>query len=236
MINQSASSRHLQTIDFATLFASNIHDIKNLLFLLLGSLDETINKTAENADSKHLSHLSALKYNGQLINDKLIQMLALFSMAQEHYQINLAYYSVEELIEDMVIESKPLLIARSITISGDIEDGLCWFFDQGLVGGIISNAIHNAIGHAKNTIKINAYRKNDMLHITVEDDGNGFPQRLLNNSDAIRTLNITEGKTGLGLYFSSVSAQMHVNKDKSGSILLNNGGDLKGAVFTLQLP
>lgn len=238
MSSKPVTHYDLKDIDFATLFASNIHDIKNLLFLLLNSLDDTINNASDGIghDPKSISSLSSLKYNGQRINDKLIQMLALFSMAQERYQINIAYYSVEEFIEDMVIEAEPLLKARSITISGEVEDGLCWFFDKDIADGIITNAIHNALSHAKSAIKINAYRKEDFLHIDIEDDGNGFPQALLENGGIVRSLNMANGKTGLGLYFSTVSAKMHVNKDKSGYISLNNGGSLNGAVFSLHLP
>ena len=238
MTNKPATNYALKDIDFATLFACNIHDIKNLLFLLLNSLDDTINNASEclGHDPENLSKLSSLKYNGQRINDKLIQMLALFNMAQERYQISIDYHSVEELIEDMVIESEPLLNARSITITGEVEDGLCWFFDKGIADGIISNAIHNALSHAKSAIKINAYSKDDFLHIEIEDDGCGFPQTLLENGGVVRSLDMANGKTGLGLYFSTMSAKMHINKEKSGYISLNNGGSLNGAVFSLHLP
>lgn len=238
MINKPVANYDLKDLDFTTLFASNIHDIKNLLFQLLSSLDDTISNASESIghNPKNVSNLSALKFNGQRINDKLIQMLTLFSMSQERYQINIAYYSVDEFIEDMVIESKPLLSARSISISGEVEDGLCWFFDKDITGGIISNAIHNALSYAKSAIKINAYSKDNFLHIEIEDDGEGFPQALLENEGISRSLDRTQGKTGLGLYFSTMSAQMHVNKGNSGCILLKNGGSLNGAVFTLQLP
>lgn len=227
----------LKDVDFSTIFASNIHDIKNLLFLLLNSLEETIvGATDSTHTQKNIANLSSLKYNGQRINDKLIQLLALYSMSQERYQINIAYHSVEEFVEDIVIEALPLLSARSISITGEVEDGLCCFFDKDVANGIISNAIHNALSHAKTTIKIIAYHKEDYLHIDIEDDGDGFPQQLLENGGIVRSVNRANGKTGLGLYFSSMSAKMHVNKNKTGSISLANGGSLHGAVFSLQLP
>lgn len=238
MTDKTVTHYDLKEIDFATLFASNIHDIKNLLFLLLNSLDNTISNASDSNEHnpQNATNLSSLKLNGQRINDKLIQLLALFSMSQDRYQINIAYHSVEEFIEDMVIESKPLLSARSISISGEVEDGLCWFFDKNIAGGIISNAIHNALSHAKSAIKIHAYSKDDFLHIEIEDDGEGFPQALLENEGLNSGLNRVSGKTGLGLYFSSMSARMHVNKGNTGHISLKNGGSLNGAVFTLLLP
>jgi len=235
----SPTSRHeLNTIDFTTLFASNIHEIKNLLFMLISSLDETIDssKGALQDDAEGRAKLSVLKYNGQRINDKLIQMLSLFSISQKRYQVNIAYHSVGEFLEDRVIEAQPLLNARSISITASCEDGLCWFFDKDIADGIISNAIHNALSYAKSQISIKAYTENGLLVIDVEDDGSGFAQDILDNGGSVQSLNISEGKTGLGLYFSAVSAKLHVNKDRAGFITLRNGNDLKGAVFSLHLP
>jgi len=236
--NKSSSLHELNTIDFTTLFASNIHDIKNLLFILINSLDETIDSCNDCTpeDGKTRSKLSLLKYNGQRINDKLIQMLSLFKIAEDRYQINIAYHSVEEFFEDMVIETKPLLNARSIDITASCEDSLCWFFDKDIISGIIANAIHNALSYAKSQIRINAYSENGFLVIDVEDDGNGFPQEILNSGGSVNSLNTSDGKTGLGLYFSSISAKLHVNKDKAGYIGLKNGGGFQGAVFSLHLP
>lgn len=225
-------------IDFATLFAAQIHDLKNLLFLLLNSLDETLSdccadsRIGENTASK----LALLKYNGQLINDKLIQMLSLFRFAQGPYAIDIAYRPVADLIEEVVAETQPLLGARSIAISSDVETGLCWFFDRDLAAGVLNNAIHNALQCAKSEIRLSVAVENGFLAIRVEDDGDGFPQEILENGGSMKSLDLSGGKTGLGLYFSSVCARLHANKDKTGRIELSNGGNLGGAVFTLLLP
>lgn len=227
----------LDAIDFAALFAAQIHDLKNLLFLLLTSLDETLNCCADSRISKDTaSKLALLKYNGQLINDKMIQMLSLFRFAQGPYVIDIAYRPVEELIEEVVAEAKPLLGARSIAASSDVEAGLCWFFDRDLAAGVLNNAIHNALQCAKSEIRLSVAVENGFLAIRVEDDGDGFPQKILENGGSMKSLDLSGGKTGLGLYFSSVCARLHTNKDKTGRIELSNGGNLGGAVFTLLLP
>jgi len=228
----------LDAIDFTALFAAQIHDLKNLLFLLLNSLDETLNNRCAGSEISEdaASRLALLKYNGQLINDKLIQMLSLFRFAQGPYVIDIAYRPVEELIEEVVAEAKPLLGARSITISSDVETGLCGFFDRDLAAGVLNNAIHNALQCAKSEIRLSACAENGFLAIRVEDDGDGFPQEILDNGGSMKSLDLSGGKTGLGLYFSSVCARLHSNKGQTGRIALSNGGSLGGAVFTLLLP
>ena len=232
------TQEELDAIDFIALFAAQIHDLKNLLFLLLSSLDETLsNRCADSGIGEDTaSRLALLKYNGQLINDKLIQMLSLFRFAQGPYAIDIAYRPVADLIEEVAAETKPLLGARSIAISSDVETGLCWFFDRDLAAGVLNNAIHNALQCAKSEIRLSARAEDGFLAIRVEDDGNGFPQEILENGGGMKSLDLSGGKTGLGLYFSSVCARMHTNKDRHGRIALSNGGNLGGAVFTLLLP
>jgi len=232
------AARELDAIDFTALFAAQIHDLKNLLFLLLNSIDETLNDchACSGSSDEGPSKLALLKYNGQLINDKLIQMLSLFRLSHGPYVIDLAYRPVEELLEEIVAEANPLLGARSIAISSDVETGLCWFFDRDLAAGVLNNAIHNALRCARSKIRLSAFAENGFLAIRVEDDGDGFPQEILENGGSMKSLDLSGGKTGLGLYFSSVCARLHTNKDKTGRIALSNGGSLGGAVFTLFLP
>ena len=232
------TAQELDAIDFTALFAAQIHDLKNLLFLLLNSLDETLNshRTGDGIDRDTEARLARLKFNGQLINDKLIQMLSLYRFNRGPYPTNIEYRPVAELVEEIVAEAKPLLSAKSLTISGQAEPGLCWFFDRDLVAGVVNNAIHNALNCARSQIRLSAAAENGFLAIRVEDDGDGFPQDVLENGGTSKSLDLSGGKTGLGLYFSSVCARLHSNQDRTGRIELGNGGSLGGAVFTLWLP
>lgn len=236
--NPPDAIREPDAIDFTSLFASQIHDLKNLLFLLLNTLDETLNGCRDCAriGDDGQAGLAMLKYNGQLINDKLIQMLSLYRFARGPYPVDIAYRLVEELVEEIIAEARPLLGAKSIAIGSDVEPGLCWFFDRDLTAGVINNAIHNALNCARSEIHLSAAAENGFLVIRVEDDGEGFPQEVLDNGGSARSLNLSGGKTGLGLHFSSVCARLHSDKGQTGRIELSNGGSLGGAVFTLFLP
>lgn len=232
------TARELDAVDFTALFAAQIHDLKNLLFLLLNALDETLDNRCAGSGigDDAASRLALLKYNGQLINDKLIQMLSLYRFNRGPYPVDIAYRPVADLIEEIVAEAKPLLGAQSIAIDSHVEAGLSWFYDRDLAAGVINNAIHNALRCAKSQIRLSAFAENGFLAIRVEDDGDGFPQEILENGGSMKSLDLSGGKTGLGLYFSSVCARLHSNKGQTGRIELGNGGSLGGAVFTLFLP
>jgi hypothetical protein len=47
---------------------------------------------------------------------------------------------------------------------------------------------------------------------------------------------ISEGRTGLGLYFARLIAQTHKNKNKLGFINLKNNPNTGGSIFQLWLP
>lgn len=223
-------------IDFTALFAAQIHDLKNLLFVLLGNLDQAIGECGQGAAPEAQARLARLKYNGQLINDKLVQMLSLYRVSQQDYPLDIAYRPVSELIEDAVAESRPLLDTKSIAISSEVDPALCWFYDRDLAAGVLSNAIHNALHCARSQIRLSAAEQNGFLAIRIEDDGAGFPAEVLETGGSAKGLDRSANKTGLGLYFSTVCARLHRNKDKVGKIELGNGGSLGGAVLTLWLP
>ena len=52
----------------------------------------------------------------------------------------------------------------------------------------------------------------------------------------IQDFDISQGRTGLGLFFARLIAEAHVQGNRKGSISLSNGGALGGSVFTLKLP
>ncbi len=230
----------LSDSDCLSLFANQIHDLKNLLFVLISELDDTLN--SHNADAAACTgiapRLARLKFDGQMINDKLIQMLSVYRLDRGEYQLDIAYHPVAELLEDILAESRPLFDGGKITLDCDIqsEAGLCWFFDRDIVSGVINHAIHNALRSAAGQIRLGVAIQDGCLALSVADDGAGFPAEILARGEGMQKLDLSTGKTGLGLYFSAVCARLHANRDQAGRVEIRNGAPLGGAVFTLYLP
>lgn len=239
-IQEKPSVGGLNDGECLTLFASQIHDLKNLLFVLISELDDTVTRHCgeSGACSELAPRLSKLKFNGQMINDKLIQMLSVYRFDRGEYQLDIAYHPVAELMEDILAESRPLFDGGPLTLECDIrvEPGLCWFFDRDIVSGVINHAIHNALRSATGKIRLGVNVEDGFLAISVADDGAGFPEAILERSEGMRKLDIAGGKTGLGLYFSAVCARLHANREQVGRVSIHNGAPLGGAVLTLFLP
>jgi signal transduction histidine kinase len=119
----------------------------------------------------------------------------------------------------------------------ECDEDIDWFFDKDLIATIVNSTINNSIRYAQNQIKLSAIIENNFLKITVEDDGNGFPEKMFVPADTLETaINMQTGSTGLGLYFAEKIANIHKNKDRSGTTVIDNDSELGGGRFTLLLP
>ena len=96
------------------------------------------------------------------------------------------------------------------------------------------NLVHNAIIYTPNFSKIviTANQENEVLKITVSDDGNGFPENEISKvfDKFYRLPNSKTGGSGLGLSIAKGYIEAH-----NGTIELQNKEN-HGAVFTLKIP
>ncbi|MBI5057548.1 MAG: HAMP domain-containing histidine kinase [Nitrospirae bacterium] len=229
-------TKNEKVIDFPAFLASMAHDMKNSLSMLLNTLEEVNGIcTAETCPSH--KRLSQVQYEATRVNNNLIQLLTLYKMDNDQFSVNISQYSVIDLLEDTMMQNKPLLDFKGIEVSAVCDDDLSWFFDQGLISGVINNVLNNAFRYAKARIKIRAAEKDGWLVLSIEDDGRGYPSEMLGTGgQANRRVSFKTGSTGLGLYFASIIAMMHKNKGKEGFISLTNGGEYGGGCFTITLP
>ena len=70
-----AESIESTKLGFATVLASSVHDMKNSLGMLLCTLDD-ISQTCGPNDCASKSRFTQLQYEGQRVNNHLIQLLA----------------------------------------------------------------------------------------------------------------------------------------------------------------
>lgn len=223
-------------IDFPAFLASMAHDMKNSLSMLLSTLDEVFSHcTSQNCPSHR--PLSQMQYEATRVNNNLIQLLTLYKMDNEQLSINISQYPVLDFLEESVLQNKPLLDYKGIEVSVECDDDLTWFFDRNLIAGVINNVLNNAFRYAKNRIKLRAEDRAGWLVLRIEDDGRGYPEDMLGAAGESSTgVSFRTGSTGLGLYFASIVALAHTNRDREGSVSLSNGGEYGGGCFTITLP
>ncbi len=227
----------MATLDFAALFASSIHEVKNQLFLLLNAVEEVSQETWVSEHASARIALERLDRGGCQIGQRLTRLLGLYRIAQGHYQLDIAYHEAAELLQDVVLELR-LLQGEHGTPELIVEGGgaLYGFFDREIVQGILLNAVHNALRFCTGKVRLSAAAEGEDLCFRVEDDGPGFPPELLAAGGVQTKLDLRGGGTGLGLYFSVTTAALHHKQGRNGAVRLENGGALNGAVFILCLP
>jgi signal transduction histidine kinase len=225
-----------ENIDFSTILASSVHDIKNSLGLLLALLEDISEATELRSSSKY-PQIIQMRHEGGRLNGQLIQMLTLYRMNNSQYSLNVDDNNVYECLEECGLENKDLLDEKGISLEIDCDEDFDWFFDRFLIIGIINTILNNAYKYSKDKIRINASLDNNYLVISVEDNGSGYPDSMFtSDSDEQRQIDFKSGSTGLGLYFADKVAHAHTNKDQSGYISISNQGIDGGARFSIALP
>ncbi|MBL1258970.1 MAG: HAMP domain-containing histidine kinase [Thiotrichaceae bacterium] len=226
-------------LDFSAIMASSVHDMKNSIQLLLGTLDEVIDELP--ADAQPHAKILRAEAEGRRINDQLIQLLTLYKAGNTQQSLRLTEHRVDEFLEEIHIENHELLLLRDIALSITCGEELTWFFDRELLKGVINNLITNARQHTDNKIELCAIICNKKLLLSVDDNGPGYPQAMLKRYGAPHEVIPGEnshesGGTGLGLFFSATIAHLHKNRKEFGYLETSNNGIDGGARCTIVLP
>jgi signal transduction histidine kinase len=220
------------TINFTTLLASAVHDMKNSLAIILNTIDEL--SAEQHPDPQRLKQL---RHEGKRLNNEFIQLLALYRIDNGQYFANIDDTSIHELLAEVWLENRDTLAVRNIELSVECDNNLMWFCDRTLLLGALNTIINNAYKFARSRIHISATVSDHTLTLHLDDDGPGYPEELLSaDSSQQRQIDFQSGSTGLGLHFASVIARMHHTKNHHGHIALSNHGINGGGRFTLCLP
>ncbi|MEO0443097.1 MAG: HAMP domain-containing sensor histidine kinase [Pseudomonadota bacterium] len=228
----SSSSSEL---DFSMVLASSVHDMKNSLGMLLNSLEEMIAAAAP-SDKQQNKHFSTLQYEASRIHSELIQLLNIYRLQQKKLPFNLDENYVYDTFEDQVARNDVLFKTKSIELTIDCDQDLAWFYDNELIGNVVHNVLINAARYAKTKVNLVAKVKDEQLIISIEDDGDGFPEFMIDAVLEAHQNKAATESTQLGLFFAKNIALFHRKGESKGDIALANGGSLGGGVFAISLP
>lgn len=223
-------------IDFATVLASGVHDMKNSLCMLIQSMDLLQQEMAGTSASAS-QELARIHYEATRLNTNLLQLLSLYRIEKDQLPLHLDEYYLDDLFEEILLKNQLYSTQRNIEVVLAGEPQLSWFFDNDLISNLINDMFVNALRYSQSKVLIKAEATASALHIEIHDDGLGYPADMLDNSEeGINNLNLAAARTGLGLFFAHMIARAHRNRGQSGRIELTNGGEYGGAVFRLILP
>jgi K+-sensing histidine kinase KdpD len=225
-------------ISFTDLIASSIHDMKNSLNLQVSALERIALQAREKGDTAVFEDLGHVIYQANRMNLNLVELLSLYKLGKSIYPVNIYDHTVADVIEEAVLQNKPMMDFKGIAISVDCPPDCTWYLDRELVKGALVNALNNAYHYTSDKIHIVASIKDRQLELRVEDNGRGYPEKMLFSEDVAcaKGVNFETGSTGLGFYFCSQVAQVHKRGSRRGGLRIENGGTLGGGCFVLRLP
>lgn len=223
-------------MEFSDILASSIHDIKNSLGMILNTMDRLL----EDPDTRIGDRKQAdiLVFETNRANNSLIQLLMLYKMQRQQVSPNVMEHNVDEFLEEVVAANRGLMESLDIQFDYDCDPSLSGYFDDNLLLGVLNGAILNAQRYTQDRICLSAASDDGHLVLRVEDNGQGFPDFMLAESQAVRggEESFSSGSTQLGLMFASQVAQLHLSGQSHGYLALRNGFRLGGGCFELHLP
>lgn len=226
------------TVDYALILTSAVHDMKNSLCLLLQSI-ESISADISNSqdDNNNAAKLADLHYEVLRLNSGLIQVLSLYRDEKDQLPLNIAECFIVDYFNEFCMKNQLYSTSNKIEIAINIDPDLVWYCDHNLISYLLSDVFTNALRYSKGKILVTANLVNKQLVIEIADNGEGYPDSMLQaQHHEMAELSCKQGRTGLGLYFARLIANAHQNKGNVGQIKLSNGGQLGGGIFTLTLP
>ncbi len=222
--------------DFETILASTIHDMKNSLGMLINAIDG-LTQRMETTLPVMGQELHPVQAEARRLNNHLVQLLTLYRMGRGEFAVNPRQVMVSDFLHEAFFEFEAVFATGGLTVDIDCADGLEWVFDENLLMGVVRNALDNLVRHARRRGRLSAVVEGEGLVIRVEDDGEGFPQSIIEMAGLeAHAMDFRDSSTGLGLYFASRVMAGHEHRGCRGAMVLGNGGRLGGGVLTLHLP
>lgn len=226
-------------IDAIESFAADVsHEIKNPL-TSLGSAIEAYEKVSDKKKQHQLMNI--IKLDLKRIDRLITDISNASRMDAELSRSKMRPVNIINLLETIMLIYNKKELKNKITL--ELKDNyISTIGIEDSIGQIIKNIVDNAISFSPNSkqIKLTAWKKNESVFVSCEDEGPGFRHNELNkiferfytrrnNTDSF-------GKhSGLGLYISDKIAKVH-----GGTITANNKknktGEVIGGILILEIP
>ena len=202
------------------LVANVSHDLRSPLASIQGYL-ETIQIKGEDLTREQFNqYINTALGNTRRLNNLIGDLFDLSKLDAENVQPVLESVSVAELVQDLVLQFKPIAENKNITINAGFPEQYQSYItaDIGLLNRAISNLINNAIEHTPEDGTVTVAFSNDGkdVRIEVSDTGTGIPEADLPHifdrfyqADKSRSSGIN---AGLGLAIAQKIFNLHNGK------------------------
>ena len=223
-------------LDFSTVIASTVHDMKNSLAMLMQAHSQWLARLPEPA--RQAPEQGVIEFEFAHLNGMLVQLLGLYKLGINQLPLQPAYHELDDFIEAQLACHQDVFASRGIMATFEVDPlSPLGFFDRELIASVLGNCINNAIRYARHAVLISVSDAAGQLVITVNDDGEWYSSQMIERqADYMQGINHSTGSTGLGLYFAGRIAALHQRNGVQGRTEIGNGGSLGGGLFSLYLP
>jgi signal transduction histidine kinase len=229
-------SQENSALDFSTVIASTVHDMKNSLAMLMQAHSQWLARLPD--PERHSPEQGVIEYEFAHLNGMLVQLLGLYKLGVNQLPLQPAYHDLDDFLEAQLACHQDVFASRGIVATYDVDPlSPLGFFDRELVASVLANTITNAIRYARRALLISVGDEAGEWVLTINDDGDGYPAEMIElQADYAQGINYSSSSTGLGLYFAGRIAALHQRNGVCGRTRISNGGPLGGGVFSLYLP
>ncbi|VVN33448.1 sensor histidine kinase [Pseudomonas fluorescens] len=225
-----------QALDFSTVIASTVHDMKNSLAMLMQAHSQWLGRLPQ--ELREGTEEGVIDFEFAHLNGMLVQLLGLYKLGVNQLPLQPAYHELDDFIEAQLAAHQEVFASRGIIAKYEVDPlSPLGFFDRELIASVLGNCINNAIRYARESLLITVSDEAGQLVLSINDDGDGYPAEMLERqADYVQGINHSSGSTGLGLYLANRIAALHQRNGVEGRTEIRNGGPLGGGVFSLYLP
>ena len=228
---QKATIEHLLSRK-NSLFANVSHEFRTPLTLILGPLDQLIEKAKNSSEQKPM--FQRLRRNANRLLNLVDQLLFLARTTGSHYQIR-ETLRLDECVEYLVSSFQPLAEEKSLQLTTTKCHAASVLANKDAVESMVSNLLSNAIKYtpAGGQIMVSLERLSDTVKLSVSDTGRGLSiseqATIFERFTRLDEDRSVEG-TGIGLALVRELAEAHEGDIEVESVI----GE--GTTFTLVLP
>ena len=218
---------------YNTLLNSLSHELRTPIAAIIGATDNLQSGNAKLTPLNRNELVAEIAKASFRLNQQVENLLNMSRLESGFIQPKNDWCDISEVVYDVVQRLEENNVTQKISIS--INPAIPLFkLDKGMLEQIIYNILNNAAQYtnSNSTINISAACHADVLEISMEDNGKGFPPEEIKNvfNKFYRLKNTSTGGTGLGL-----SIVKGFTEAMGGNVDLQNV-ETGGAKFIINIP
>lgn len=213
------------------------HDLRSPFAGIIGLVDLVVDDF-ESFDKEELfSYFKTFQTSLRVQHKFLEDLLAWGNFQMGRRQMKMSMLNLAELVSNNIVLLENTANNKSITLEANIDTNINAYADAKMIPSIVHNLISNSIKFTRpgGTIKLSAVEENDVITISVADNGVGMePEQIakLFRIDSVFSIPGTENEKGSGLGLILCKEMIELNGGK----IWAESEIGKGSTFKITLP